>query len=325
MTPKYENISVIFDTDIDMDCDDAGALAVLHALMDLGEAQILGVIVDVPLEPSARCVMTINNYYNRLDIPVGLLKVNDYETNPKYDLYRKARQWIGQRRDFYTSMVVEQFSNENIKNKKVEDAVSLYRKLLSKVEKNSVIIIAVGLLSALGELIKSEPDKYSRLNGLELVRKKVKKLITMGIGYFPEANAEFNWRMDWESARYVIQHWPTPLVVQSNGKEFLTGNTLSIKTPDSNPVRKCYEVYLRGPRIGNFSWDPITALYGVRGSEPFLDEKFGYRLLLDEEHGKNHWIPDEKDEYHHSFLQLRNPKIKIKQVIEKLITKPPKK
>jgi len=36
--------AVIFDTDIGSDCDDAGALAVLHALADAGELKILGVI-----------------------------------------------------------------------------------------------------------------------------------------------------------------------------------------------------------------------------------------------------------------------------------------
>ena len=35
---------VIFDTDMGSDVDDAGALAVLHRLADLGEAEIAGVI-----------------------------------------------------------------------------------------------------------------------------------------------------------------------------------------------------------------------------------------------------------------------------------------
>ena len=66
-----EPTPIIFDTDMDLDCDDAGALAVLHALMDFNETKILGVIVDVPFEASAKCVMIINNYYNRPEIPVG--------------------------------------------------------------------------------------------------------------------------------------------------------------------------------------------------------------------------------------------------------------
>ena len=36
--------SVIFDTDMGSDCDDAGALAILHSLADAGEVRILGVI-----------------------------------------------------------------------------------------------------------------------------------------------------------------------------------------------------------------------------------------------------------------------------------------
>ena len=166
---------IIFDTDMDIDCDDTGALAVLHALMDLGETEILGIIVDVPAETSARCAMTINNYYNRLDIPVGLLKDDSFETGEKYQLYRDTRQLIRKYVNPYTKSVVEQFSNDAIKNKKIWDAVSLYRKLLSNAENNSVVIIAVGLLSALRYLLESKPDDISQLNGNELVKKKVKK------------------------------------------------------------------------------------------------------------------------------------------------------
>ncbi|MHA1992808.1 MAG: nucleoside hydrolase, partial [Candidatus Hodarchaeales archaeon] len=227
-TDNIKPIPLIFDTDIDVDCDDAGALALLHALMDLGETEILGIIVDVPVETSAKCVMVINDYYNRNEIPVGLLKDDAFETGKKYELYRNTRKWMSNHRNPYTKVVVEQFSNDIINNKKIWDAVALYRHLLAKAENNSVVIVAVGLLTALGELLDSKPDEFSQLNGIELVRQKVKKLVTMGIGRYPEANAEFNWRMDWESAQNVIHNWPTPLVVQSNGTEFTTGNKLSI-------------------------------------------------------------------------------------------------
>ena len=116
---------IIFDTDMDIDCDDTGALAVLHALMDLGETEILGIIVDVPAETSARCAMTINNYYNRLDIPVGLLKDDTFERGKKYQLYRETRQWLRKFRNDYTEVVVEQFSNDSTKNQKVWDAVQV--------------------------------------------------------------------------------------------------------------------------------------------------------------------------------------------------------
>ncbi|MCK4252799.1 hypothetical protein KAX97_15235, partial [candidate division WOR-3 bacterium] len=62
-----------------------------------------------------------------------------------------------------------------------------------------------------------------------------------------------------------------------------------------------------------------------RGSEPYLDEKQGYRLILEPEHGKNHWVIDKNNEHQHSFLQLRSPKISLKKAIENLIIKTPKK
>ncbi len=313
---------VIFDTDMDLDCDDTGALAVLHALMDLGETEILGIIVDVPAEASARCAMTINNYYNHLDIPVGLVRDDGFESGKKYQLYRDTRQLLRKFVNPYTQSVVDHFSNDSIQNKKIWDAVSLYRKLLSNAEDNSIVIIVVGLLSALRHLLESKPDDFSQLSGTELVEKKVKKLVTMGIGRYPEAKAEFNWLMDWESAQHVIHNWPTPLVVQSNGTEFRTGHTLSLKTTESNPVRKCYETFLGGPRKGAFSWDLITALYGVRGSGPFFDEKYGYRLILESELGINHWIPDGKKEHRHSFINLKGPNISLKRAIENLLVKP---
>ncbi len=124
-TEESKLIPVIFDTDMDLDCDDAGALAVLHALMDLGEAEILGIVVDVPVEVSARCVITTNDYYNRIDIPVGILEDDTFETGPKYELYRKTRQWMLNHRKNYTKAVVEQFSNDSIKNQKIWEAASL--------------------------------------------------------------------------------------------------------------------------------------------------------------------------------------------------------
>src|SRR5687768_16854650 len=39
-------VKVIFDTDMDSDCDDLGALAVLHALADRGEVEILATVTS---------------------------------------------------------------------------------------------------------------------------------------------------------------------------------------------------------------------------------------------------------------------------------------
>ena len=46
-------VPIIFDTDMDNECDDAGALAVLHALADEGEAEILAVVTNRRGKPTA--------------------------------------------------------------------------------------------------------------------------------------------------------------------------------------------------------------------------------------------------------------------------------
>src|SRR5262245_3773628 len=67
-----EPVRVIFDTDMDSDCDDAAALAMLHALADRGEAEILATPVSSRHAWSAPCVDAINTYFRRPDLPIGV-------------------------------------------------------------------------------------------------------------------------------------------------------------------------------------------------------------------------------------------------------------
>ena len=321
---KPEAVPVIFDTDMDIDCDDTGALAVLHALMDQRETKILGIICDVPVEATAKVAVAINNYYNRVDIPVGFVHDEGYEQGKKYKMYRFVKKNHTSRTNgYYPEEIARQFYPNELKDLKFRDDVSLYRELLSQSEANSVVIIAVGLLTALKNLLESEADEISSLSGVELIKKKVTRLVTMGMGRFPSCKAEFNWLMDWEAARNVINNWPTELVVSANGNQFLTGKTLSTKTPEDNPVRKAYEIYLQGPNKGNFSWDLVAALYGVCGADPYFEELRGYRIILEQELGKNHWVEDNSEKPPHIYLKLKNPKRLLKKELETLMVKPP--
>ncbi len=69
--PSKKPVKVIYDTDIDLDVDDVGALAVLHAFADKGEAEILGVICNAPTPYGATTISAINKYYGRSNIPIG--------------------------------------------------------------------------------------------------------------------------------------------------------------------------------------------------------------------------------------------------------------
>ena len=76
--------SVIFDTDLDSDVDDVGALAVLHALVNNGEAKILAVIVTSYDMYSPLCADAINTYLRRPDIPIGVNKKTRLRSFSRY-------------------------------------------------------------------------------------------------------------------------------------------------------------------------------------------------------------------------------------------------
>src|ERR1035437_801616 len=69
---------IIFDTDMGSDVDDAGALAVLHKLVDHGEAEIAGVIFSSGKNKYGIGVCdAINTWYGRGNLPLGQYKGND--------------------------------------------------------------------------------------------------------------------------------------------------------------------------------------------------------------------------------------------------------
>ena len=54
---------ILFDTDMESDCDDAGALALLLYACRAGEAQLLGVIADAPGACVAPCCELFRRHY----------------------------------------------------------------------------------------------------------------------------------------------------------------------------------------------------------------------------------------------------------------------
>ena len=63
VSQPYER--VIFDTDVGGDVDDAGALAVLHALADRGEIELLAMGVVIGHEAAVPFVHAVNTWYGQ--------------------------------------------------------------------------------------------------------------------------------------------------------------------------------------------------------------------------------------------------------------------
>ena len=75
--PRRSKVAnIIFDSDCGPDCDDAGALAILHHYADTGNANILAAVCSTTTEYGAAWLDAINTYYGRPDIPIGTTKTS---------------------------------------------------------------------------------------------------------------------------------------------------------------------------------------------------------------------------------------------------------
>ena len=95
-----------------------------------------------------------------------------------------------------------------------------------------MVIILVGFCTNLARLLESKGDASSPLDGIELVRRKVRLLSIMAGAYadregrpIKNGEAEFNVVLDIPSARTLFELWPTPLVASG----FEIGASMRIK------------------------------------------------------------------------------------------------
>ena len=233
---------IIYETNMCLAVDDVGGLAMIHALQNRGEAELLAVCLNEVHPDGAAAIDAINTWYGRGDIPVGV--------------YR------GPFPDPDTSAYLNDLTRfpHDLDDKSASSALEVYQKVLAKQPDNSVTIISVGFLNNLGELLKNEPS---------LVAKKVKELVIMGAHQGDDHNLGFHNTAG--AALNVLKNWPSPLVFHHLGGDVMTGLRLK-ETPEENPVRQAYYKYLGSKFIDISSHDQITVLYGVRGAANYFSK-----------------------------------------------------
>jgi inosine-uridine nucleoside N-ribohydrolase len=288
MTP----CKIILDSDIDTDCDDAGALAVLHNFANRKEAEILGIICSIPVPACVACVQAINEWYKRPDLPVGMLSRGIWEKKPSFAGYLAHREFLKGKGMIYNEKVGGSMASNS--TTETADAVQLYRKLLAEQPSNDVTICAIGTLTALAALLCSGPDEISPLTGRELIEEKVRLLVSMAVATYPEGKDGFNWAMDLPSAALVIKDWPTPVAVQPSGDQVLTGRRLLAEASSNNPVREAYRIWFGTEHQERPSWDQLTVLYAVKGADSLFSEKSALSLDIDSTSGMHKWTPSIK-------------------------------
>jgi hypothetical protein len=302
-------VKVIFDTDMAADVDDVGALALLHALADLGEAEILAVGISSRNEDVGPCLDAINTWYGRPDIPIGYRQDTGEPTQSKY-----------------AGLVAKAFPHDLARSSDAADAALLYRKVLAAQPDGSVVMVSVGFLTNMKALLDTPADALSPSTGEELVRRKVRRWVCMG-GKFPDGrfkngDGEYNLRVDALASLRALNDWPTPVVLSGFeiGARVHTGRRLRT-LPETSPVRAAY-LHFNG-LLNRESWDQTAVLYAVRGAGPFWSESEPGLCLMHVagKSGYNEWIPAPRKG--HRYLVEKMAPAEVARAIEDLMLRAP--
>jgi inosine-uridine nucleoside N-ribohydrolase len=304
---SVERVSVILDTDMGPDVDDAGALAVLHAFADEGEARLLGVMSSNPNQWAAPTIDVINTYFGRGDLPIGaprtggVIIANTYEWNEQ---------------------LVPRYPHNLDSTQNATDAVATYRKILGNEPDSSVTIVTIGFLTNLRHLLNAVPDSWSALTGKQLVARKVKRLVVMG-GKFPQGK-EFNLELDPEAAMAVTDNWPTPILFSGFeiGERVLTGQELiKDSTLANSPVRFAFQHFLEKDKAPNRpSWDQTAVWIAVRGLSDHFEAVPGRCRVYND--GHNEWVSTPSGT--HQYIRFKTSPEKIRADVEELMRHAPK-
>lgn len=273
---EQESVNLILDTDIGFSFDDVGAMAMLHALADSSEVKILGIASSNKYKLSVPCIEVINTYFGRRDIPIGITK-NENATSVYPNTSIK-----------WTEELVAKYSPGILNGGEVPDAVELFRKILSEADDNSITICTIGFLTNLLDLLLTPGDNYSPLTGLELVERKVKRLVTMG-GSFPQGK-EFNLAKDAKASQLVIGQWPGEILFSGSeiGSEVITGKSIPEMKVTNSPVKDAYEICIsQSDHFTGMSWDQTAILVAVKGYEPYYTVERGLCVMAED--GSNTW------------------------------------
>lgn len=293
-------VRVIFDTDMGSDCDDVGALAVLHVYADRGQAEILGCIYSSGKVPyGAGVIQAINRYYGRPAIPVGAAQ-DDQVGDPvdKMTAEKLAKDTAA-------------FGNTIVHNREAEDMTALNRRLLAGQPDHRVTYLTVGHTKGFHDLLVSPPDAISPLSGHDLVRQKVRRWVALGAlganhgkgAYTKDWNFFFNGTAPF--TKHLVEHCSVPMICVDGGDEVLTGRALKT-TPPGNIVRTAYRDWLWNYEKKTLdgqrpSWDLVAVYYAVEGLGAYLQDEGPGWLEFDLERGCR-WIKGER-KHPHTFIR----------------------
>ena len=234
-------MKLIIDTDAGFDVDDVGAVCLANALADNGETEIVAVGHTNGYDKGIGAVSTLMHFYGRDDVPLGAYK-GAWAKNPRAPGAKGVA-------DKYIPDLVNGFPSPVKDYSTVPTAVETYRKVLSAQPDHSVHIAAIGITTNMRDLVQSQPDKYSSLNGHDLIAQKVNLIVWMDMMYnFGCAQHDTdNWLgPDTDcrgSAKAAVMGWPASVqqIFTPVGGDIQHGEWLSTCSAHGNPCRQAFE------------------------------------------------------------------------------------
>lgn len=304
---------IIFDTDMGSDCDDVGALAILHRYLNQGKANLLACIYSSGEVPyGAGVIDAINTFYGRPDIPIGAEHGDNFgDPVDKMDAGKLAQDTTA-------------FAHDIIMNQDAPEQTLLTRQLLAAQKDQSVIYITVGHTKALHDLLRSEADSISEWTGTELVQKKIKHWVALGglKANHPNGHGAKDWNFFRNGTApytdYLLAHFPRPAYFINAGSDVLTGQSL-VYSHSSSIVRTAYRDWLwkvenKTLSDGRPSWDLAAVCFALEGQSSFFDSPERGTLTFDLNNGSRwkkdengtHYYVNQKKGIAHSFAAYLN-------------------
>lgn len=314
-----EPVRLIFDTDIGNDVDDTMALAVIHALANRRECELVAVTVTKDNPYAARMVDLLNTFYGRPDVPIGVVRGGKTPEDGRY--LRQVVSAEEEGRPRYPHRLTDA--------QHLPDATELLRRTLSAQPDASVVIVQVGFSTNLARLLDSPPDAISPWDGKTLVQKKVRLLSAMAGAFAEDLQKrrfrEYNVATDVLSAQKVFGQWPTPIV--ASGYEIgqaIRYPAVSIqqdyRSVAHHPVVEAYRYY-RGLEHDQATFDLTSVLYAVRPERGYFDlSPTGWIRVEDD--GFARFEPDPKGQ--HRYLLVSPPqRVRVQEALCLLCSQPP--
>ena len=258
--------SLIIETDMGNDIDDALALALAYQGVKDGKLDLMMVSNHKKSLTSSDFIDILNTYYGYPEITVAKC------ATPVFN---------GQYRDYTAPVVLKDdpaWRRSGNYEGEYPEAVAKYRELLAGKPDKSVVIVSLGFGTTLAQLLDSQPDRFSSYTGKELVKKKVKYLSIMAGSYGPEdtvpvngvrdtmfdstkKRAEYNVVNDIPAMQKVFAEWPGKIVQNP----FELGKMVmypwsAVDKQGAHPVFDAYRAYRKEP-YDRPSWDILSVAY----------------------------------------------------------------